>query len=326
MNEGLLFIYLVEALAGAVILLLPHFAPRQYFFAVTVPAGFRDSEAARASLRRYYTWACAALAVSWAAGQFLLPRAWGAGAAVGIAMIAALAAFVRERTHLLRIVGPLELGPAVEAAPSSDHLPRWFPLSLGPFLLLLAAARYVQAHWNEIPARFPVHWGANGQPNRWVDKTPIGVFGPLMFGAGLLLLLLMLALGMFYGSRRAPQRTMVLKILVALMYTLCFVFGGVSLLPVMRFSPLWLIIPIPLVTIAIVIWSFQYVRDPDHPAEATPDECWRLGLLYYNPRDPALFVQKRVGFGYTFNFGNRLAWVIFGAFIVGLIALIYTLP
>ncbi len=78
MNEGLFFIYLV----GAVILLLPHFAPRQYFFAVTVPAGFRDSEAARASLRRYYTWACAALAVSWAAGQFLFPRAWGAGAAV----------------------------------------------------------------------------------------------------------------------------------------------------------------------------------------------------------------------------------------------------
>jgi uncharacterized membrane protein len=325
MNEGSVFIYLVEALAGAVILLLPHFAPRQYFFAVTVPAGFRDSEAGRASLRRYYTWACAALALCWAAGQFLFPRAWGVGAAVGIAMIAALAAFVRERSHILTIVRPPRPAASI-GAPSADHLPRWFPLSLGPFLLLLAAARYLRAHWNEIPARFPVHWGAAGQPDRWVDKSASGVFGPLLFGAGLLLLLLMLALGVFYGSRRAPQRVVVLKILVALMYTLCFVFGGVALLPVTHLSPVWLIIPIPLVTIAIVVWSFQYVRDPSHPAEATPDECWRLGLLYYNPRDPALFVQKRVGFGYTFNFGNRIAWVIFGSFLIGLIALIYTLP
>lgn len=325
MNEGIFFIYLVEALGGAIILLLPHFAPRQYFFAVTVPPGFRDSEAARASLRRYYTWACAALAVSWAAGLFLLPREWSVAVVVGVAMTAALAAFVRERAHIRRMI-PQQAPGVVPEAPSADHLPRWFLLALGPFLFLLAVARYLGAHWNEIPARFPVHWGADGLPNRWAEKTAMGVYGPLMFGAGMLLLLLMLALGMFYGARRAPQRTAVLKILMALLYTLGFVFGAVALLPLLRFSPVWLIIPIPLVVIAIVIWAFQYVRDPSHPAEATPDECWRLGLIYYNPRDPALFVQKRVGFGYTFNFGNRLAWLLIGSFFAGLIALIYTLP
>jgi uncharacterized membrane protein len=33
------------------------------------------------------------------------------------------------------------------------------------------------------------------------------------------------------------------------------------------------------------------------------------GLFYYNPEDPALFVEKLVGFGYTFNLANRLVYV-----------------
>jgi uncharacterized membrane protein len=30
----------------------------------------------------------------------------------------------------------------------------------------------------------------------------------------------------------------------------------------------------------------------------------------YNPRDPALFVEKRIGLGLTFNFGNRMSWIV----------------
>jgi uncharacterized membrane protein len=33
------------------------------------------------------------------------------------------------------------------------------------------------------------------------------------------------------------------------------------------------------------------------------------GLFYYNPDDPALFVEKMVGFGYTFNMANRRIYV-----------------
>jgi uncharacterized membrane protein len=34
------------------------------------------------------------------------------------------------------------------------------------------------------------------------------------------------------------------------------------------------------------------------------DQCWKLGLFYYNPQDPAMFVEKRFGIGWTINFGN----------------------
>src|SRR5215471_13998372 len=42
-----------------------------------------------------------------------------------------------------------------------------------------------------------------------------------------------------------------------------------------------------------------------------PDECWKLGLIYYNPDDPALVVESRAGrFGCDLNFGNKWSWVV----------------
>ena len=69
----------------------------------------------------------------------------------------------------------------------------------------------------------------------------------------------------------------------------------------------------PIFVIALLVYSFQCATNPAMPTEATPDQCWTLGSVYYNPRDPAIFVQKRIGFGYTFNFGHRLSWVILGS-------------
>jgi uncharacterized membrane protein len=38
-------------------------------------------------------------------------------------------------------------------------------------------------------------------------------------------------------------------------------------------------------------------------------------VFYVNPDDPALFVERRFGIGYTINFGHRGAWVIIGALV-----------
>ena len=49
---------------------------------------------------------------------------------------------------------------------------------------------------------------------------------------------------------------------------------------------------------------------PGGPAgDRTPDACWKWGMFYINPNDPALFVEKRFGIGYTVNLGNRWSWI-----------------
>jgi uncharacterized membrane protein len=49
----------------------------------------------------------------------------------------------------------------------------------------------------------------------------------------------------------------------------------------------------------------------------TPDECWKLGQLYFNPDDPAIWVEKRAGVGYTLNFGRPASWAILLAILIG---------
>jgi uncharacterized membrane protein len=56
------------------------------------------------------------------------------------------------------------------------------------------------------------------------------------------------------------------------------------------------------------------------PGDATPDAAWKGGVIYYNPADPALFVEKRMGLGWTLNFANRRAWIFLA--ILGVIVLI----
>jgi uncharacterized membrane protein len=50
--------------------------------------------------------------------------------------------------------------------------------------------------------------------------------------------------------------------------------------------------------------------------DSTPDECWKWGLVYYNPNDSALVVETRAGrFGCDLNFGNKWSWVVCGVIL-----------
>ena len=54
---------------------------------------------------------------------------------------------------------------------------------------------------------------------------------------------------------------------------------------------------------------------------------WLMGLFYYNTADPSMMIEKRFGFGYSFNYGNRKAQLIVFtvlALLAGLSALALT--
>jgi hypothetical protein len=49
---------------------------------------------------------------------------------------------------------------------------------------------------------------------------------------------------------------------------------------------------------------------------------WVWGLFYVDRDDPSIMVEKRFGFGYTFNYGNRTAILIVATFLVLILSLI----
>ena len=318
MNIAIAVALLTCVFLGAVLLLVPHFSPRRYFFGITVPPDFRTTEPAHRALRAYHVTVASATLIA-VASQWLLPS--GMPFAPALIVVAAAVAFLRERARIRPYAAP-----SAPPHPHLDggHLPRWLALAALPYAVLLAVAAYLRAHWDEIPARFPVHWGVNGEPNGWSEKTVRGVYGPLVFGAGLCFLMLMLALGTWYGSRPSRMRKPMLAILISATYVMTYAFTMVSLLPLYRVGPAALMVPILAYVIAVVAWSFRL--NAENEGEETPDECWTGGGIYYNPSDPAIFVQKRIGVGYTINFGNHRSWLYLGLFAAGIIGLIFLLP
>jgi uncharacterized membrane protein len=308
------------AFLGAIMLLLPHISPRRYFFGVTLPPDFRHSEPARRSLTRYHVAVLAATALG-AAAMLSRPARPLAGIFLAtVPVFVGIAAFLRERAALRQHAVPS--GTSTEPV-AGNHLPRWVALTVVPFAAPLSTAAYLREHWDEIPARFPIHWDLNGHPNGWATKTVRGVYGPLIYGSGISVLLLMVAVAMYYGSRRTEIRKPVLGILIGVIYLLAYTFSLVSLMPLMHIGAAALLIPVAVFIAVTLAWAFRAGQTSQ--GEETPDECWTLGSIYYNPRDPALFVQKRIGMGYTVNFGNRKSWLLMGVFLAGTFGLIFVL-
>jgi uncharacterized membrane protein len=78
--------------------------------------------------------------------------------------------------------------------------------------------------------------------------------------------------------------------------------------------------------VLVLLWHPQ--RKAETPADRQPtyktfrddDRYWYGGFFYNNPDDPALFVEKRYGLGWTLNFGHPQAkLVLFGLLLVVLV-------
>jgi uncharacterized membrane protein len=50
-----------------------------------------------------------------------------------------------------------------------------------------------------------------------------------------------------------------------------------------------------------------------------PNSLWKWGIFYFNPDDPALFIPKRSGLGYTLNFGRRGSWALMALLLAAIL-------
>jgi uncharacterized membrane protein len=204
--------------------------------------------------------------------------------------------------------------------PLARRAPIWPAVEPLPFALLAGAAAVLDARWEEIPERFAVHFAIDGRVNGWAPRTPAAVYAPLLLGAGIvgLLILLRAAIALLPASalgtpaaaasrRHGGAVLLGVEVMVAaLCATVSFLALGATLGMVLG------VVGAGLVLLFLGIgWNVVILtrRPPD--GGATPGG-WRAGgLVYGDPADPALWVPKRIGIGWTLNFGHPAAWWVF---------------
>jgi uncharacterized membrane protein len=294
------------------------------FFAVTVAPEFRRTSDARRILLRYRAMVWSTTLV--ASGLQLV-----AGMAVAALLLQAMG-------FLSALVGAHRAARAYAATPSSilevdlampqERLPGGPIVALLPVLFLGALGLWAALHWDRLPRQFPMHWGMHGADHR-VTTTPAAVFDSLAAYAFMCLLLVGLAWGLLYWSRRISttgaaavaerhfRRRIVQLLIVSAYFLACPAWFGL-------FHPAPAAINVWGLALASVVLAFtmNLMRGGQGGSRAavaagaapvgdrTPDACWKWGLLYVNPADPSILVEKRFGIGYTLNFGNRWTWVV----------------
>ncbi len=320
-------------------------------FAITVNPGFRNSPVGRKILRQFTWWMILTsglgIALTWLGvrdGAFSILFALGWLSSLG----GILSGYVTARGQ----VAPHRVSPSTqheaEVRPRDVRLAGGWLGQLGPLLILAGCVIYLLLHWQDIPARFPIHWGLDGQPNGWSTRGR-GVFlGPILGALTCLMITGMLLLTAREVRRihnSGPGRIQEARnlknvqwLLLGINYWLASLFGALSLMPLFmnghQSSPTGLLafsLGGELIIIIVVVfmamragqggWRLKAagatVAGTVAVGDRTPDECWKGGLIYWNPDDPAMLVEKRFGYGWTFNFGNARSWWV----LVGIIGL-----
>lgn len=327
--------YIVLLGTAALFHWLPTWRREQQFFAVTVPVAFPESEAGRRVLRNYRVvlWFCTAVAIMVAAST----SPWIMAAATGIQLAGAIAAFAWIRHSIVPHATVQSFRTAALFA-EPEHIPGGWLALIPPFAVLAVAGFIVATYRQQLPERFPVHWDIAGQPNRWSTRDSLEVFQPLAICAAVLMMMVGFVLAILHGTRQpgGPDadwsrrfRAANLRMLIALMYGICLLYAGMTVMPFFQVNeqlPVMMWVFVGLLLVITVIAAIPLIRmssEPGSGSDATPDNCWFLGQIYYNPNDPALMVEKRFGIGYTLNFGNRMSWLLMTGIAALPIVMIY---
>lgn len=343
-----IFAFLV-VLGWVLLVFMPRWTRPDIYFAVTVKPSFRQTPEAL-QLERHYRRLVAIHSLIGLAltGSSLLVLAkpdiflWLLSSGLFWQMCGSIIAFVSTRRHLLPYAAtPVGQRQAILQPREVALAGRWW--WSGPLLILLGFATNLILRWDDIPDRFPTHWGPSGSPDSWATRSFLSVFATILMGLCIWATMFTIAAALPRFARRISARGAAAErerkfmhitqwILLGTAYWLAVLMGTTSLLPLLvgmnDALPSWFfwMIGFELVLVAAMCvilarsgqggWRLDHgdVAEPesadDQPVgDRTPDSAWKLGIFYFNPDDPALFVEKRFGIGWDLNWGRPAAWL-----------------
>ncbi|MFT8707808.1 MAG: DUF5808 domain-containing protein [Sporolactobacillus sp.] len=220
----------------------------------------------------------------------------------------------------------------VDTAQTDRLVPLSWIAALLPLPILTVILIVVGYH--SMPERLPVHFGFSGA-DAWATKSVAVVLQPLLVGLILTALIVLIrrapasvkgnpeAAPGYSSYRRYLNGILIVFALINEALTLLIEssFAYPQLLPINQMAritaPLISVIS-ALLTMAMLVLFIRRVRSRKMAGPILNDDArWIFGLFYFNRSDPSLFIEKRIGIGFTINMARPAAWFILLA-IIGL--------
>ncbi len=225
--------------------------------------------------------------------------------------------------------------------------PWWF---LIPAAICLFSILFTMIQYPHLPARLPAHFNAVGEITRYSDKSLTSAFMIPM--TKILLTLMMFGIYRVMSNARiavnpskpkssllrgqlANMRWGVFTLLMAVTLNLQLLYTQLMVLQLV--DSRWSMV-VSLIMLVGVLGLVAYIGvttgqggsriklKEEEPSTGNnrliardDDSFWKLGMFYYNPDDPTLWVEKRFAIGMTINHAHPIGKLLTGAIIILLI-------
>lgn len=219
-----------------------------------------------------------------------------------------------------------------------------------PFLISIVTLIITLANYQQIPERFPMQYNFSGEVTTWGTKSYKSVLLMPIMQMYLTLLFLFVNIVISKAKQQVsaanPEESIKKNIIFRRRWSLFTIIMGTGLvlmfmLPqlamiypinrqVLLYAPLVFVIGICAVSIILSITtgqggsrvSVKGIAGKGTIINRDDDRYWKLGMFYFNRKDPAIFLEKRFGIGWTNNWAHPLSWV----FIIVILLLAFGLP
>jgi uncharacterized membrane protein len=342
------------AVIGGLLLIQPYVVRRGLLFGVYVGEERSSGPDARVITRQWLNGMLLGMAAGVAlaflvVGTGLGPAPAGLLASVLTLLVTSYAVYLRAYFQARRLAVP---GIPAAAAPLLAESPYSLLLPLLSVLVAIAcgtvAIAYAWLHFDSMPGIVPTHFGPSGRADAWSPRS----FQSVML-LPIMTLLLPTALGiaacLTARAKRALRRAdggvslgaqlrfrrftasylSGVVVLVALMLCSLSIYGVRAALGASSGIPPWMMAFVILILVYAVGGAVyvalrlgqggarleRQVAGAPLTNGVADNSHWYLGGFYVNRDDPSIFVEKRFGIGYTINFGNPTAVVLFAVFL-----------
>lgn len=224
----------------------------------------------------------------------------------------------------------------------------FFGLYLGLLLIVIIFAIRIHLDYENFPDKLIMHMNSKGEIDGIADKSYLAIQSPSLVSLFLLAVMFFTNLSQLLSKMRIspdmPEESLDRLLETRRIWTYYFATSAILLIVLfqvgihsfMKTGDDTLVKVLGLIAVgfsiggSILIGKFRSVdgsalNKTGRYGYEEEDDRWILGgLIYYNPDDPAIFVEKRVGVGTTMNFANNWVKLIFLAvlllpFVLGIV-------